>query len=124
MKLYRLMKAADDGLPAIGTKFGMLGVRPKDAGNSKKRFDVPVSSPDDIVQPGMGGLSVNSDPNALKAPDDEFHLWVIESEQLSPGLRVEEAGPPHHVIEVATDTTLAEMQRQLAETRENWKRVE
>lgn len=124
MKIYRLMKADKDGLPEVGSKFGMLGVRPKDPSNPKKRFDVPVSAPTDVIQPGMGGLSVNTDATKLKPPDDEFLLWEIDSDELGSGLRVEPDGPPHHVIEVAAPASLAEMQERIAETRDRWKRVE
>ncbi|VTU00636.1 unnamed protein product [Gemmataceae bacterium] len=124
MKIYRLMKVAPDGLPLVGTKFGMLGVRPRDPANPKKRFDVPAAAPADPVQPGSGGLSVNTDPAALKPPDDEFVLWEVTHDALGSGLRVTPDGPPHYVIEVAGPTTLDEMQRRIAETREHWKRVQ
>ena len=113
MKLDRLMKAAANGLPEVGTKFGMLGVRPRDRANPKRRFDVPATAPTDIVQPGGGGLSVNADANALKPPDDEFLLWEIDSPDLGPELRVQPDRPPHYVLEVATDMPLAEMQEVL-----------
>ncbi len=123
MRLYRLMKVADDGLPAVGTKFGMLGVRPRDPANPKKRFDVPAAAPTDTVRPGDGGLSVNTDATALKPPDDEFVLWEIDSTALGANLRTEPDRPPHHVVAVATDMSLAEMQQQIAATRGDWKRV-
>ena len=97
MKLYRLMIAADDGLPEVGTKFGMLGVRPKDPSNRRKRFDVPATAPTDTVRPG-DGLSVNLDPAAVKPPDDEFLLWAIEETDLGPGLKASPAGPPHYHV--------------------------
>ena len=123
MKLYRLMKAADDGLPEVGTKFGMLGVRPRDPAKPKKRYDVPAVAPTDSVRPG-DGMSVNSDPNELKAPDDEFLLWAIDDSNLGAGLSVSEAGPPHYHVGPAHQMTLAELQQKLADTREQWQRVQ
>jgi hypothetical protein len=117
-----MMKADDDGKPAVGTKFGMLGVRPRDPRNLKKRFDVPATAPTDIVPPG-DGMSVNADRFALKPPDDEFLLWVIEDADLGPDLAVSPAGPPHYHIGPLRDMTLAELQQRLAGTRERWQRV-
>jgi hypothetical protein len=122
VKLYRMMKAAADGLPEVGTKFGMLGVRPRDPKNPKKRFDVPATAPTDTVQPS-DGISVNSDPNALTPPDDEFLLWVIEDTDLGPDLKTSEAGPPHYHVGPSHDMTLAELQQALAGTRDYWQQV-
>jgi hypothetical protein len=122
VKLYRMMKAAADGLPEVGTKFGMLGVRPKDPTNPKKRFDVPATAPTDPVSPG-DGMSVNADPAALKPPDDEFLLWVIEAADLGSDLAVSPARPPHYHVGPSHDMTLAELQQRLAATRDRWQRV-
>jgi len=116
------MMADDDGLPLVGVKFGMLGVRPKDPVNPKKRFDVSASKPTDTVHPG-DGISVNTDPTAIKPPDDEFLLWVIEDGELGSELAVKEAGPPHYHVGPAHDMTLAELQRHLGDTRDRWQRV-
>ena len=124
MKLYRFMKAAADGLPEVGTKFGMLGVRPRDPAKPKKRFDVPAADPADPVRPGDGGLSVYADPAGLRPPDDEFLLWEMDADSLGPGLVLREDRPPHYVIEPAGDTTLAGYQLLLAGTRAHWRRVE
>jgi len=40
-------------------------------------------------------LSVNADPTALKSPDDEFQLWVIDESATGSDLKISEAGPPH-----------------------------
>ncbi|MBY0514090.1 MAG: hypothetical protein K2P78_09295 [Gemmataceae bacterium] len=82
MKLYRLMKVSPDGLPQVGEKFGMLGVRPRDPANPKKRFDVPAAAPTDLVQPG-DGLSVNADPTVLRPPAPEFVLWSINDAEIT-----------------------------------------
>src|SRR5436309_1787805 len=63
-----MMKAAADGLPEVGTKFGMLGVRPKDPANPKKRFDVSAAAPTDTVSPGEG-MSVDAEEALFGALD-------------------------------------------------------
>ena len=124
MKVYRVMKAAADGLPEVGTRFGQLGVRPKDPANAKRRFDVPAAAATDPVAPGDGGLSVNADPTAVRPPDDDFVLWAIDTTALGPDLRLTPAGPPHFHVEPTAATTLAEFQTRLADTRTRWERVE
>jgi hypothetical protein len=122
MKLYRLMKAASDGRPEVGTRFGMLGVRPRDPRNPRKRFDVRASVATDIVHPGEG-LSVNTNQNALRPPDDEFLIWEIEDSELGNDLEVCPASPPHYLIGPLYDMTLDELQQHLAGTRDHWQRV-
>jgi hypothetical protein len=68
-------------------------------------------------------MSVNTNPTALKPPDDEFLMWVIEDTDLGPELAVSPAGPPHYHIGPSRDMTLAELQQRLASTRDNWQRV-
>jgi hypothetical protein len=118
-----MMKAAADGLPEVGIRFGMLGVCPKDPTNPRKRFDVSATAPTDRVKPG-DGMSVNTDRTKLKPPDDEFLLWEIDDSVLGSGLAVFEAGPPHYHVGPAREMTLAELQKLVADTRGNWKRVE
>lgn len=125
MKLYRMMKAAADGLPEVGDVFATLGVRPKRPG---QRFDVPASDPGDIVRPGDGGMSVFAGPLAdlpayLKPPKAKFPLWEIDSADLGPGLVAVEAGAPHYHVEPDHALTLAELQSLLAATRPRWVRV-
>jgi hypothetical protein len=122
VKLYRIMKAAADGLPEVGTKFGMLGVRPRDPTNPKRRFDVRATASTDIVSPG-DGMSVNADPAALIPPDDEFLVWVIDEADIGPDLAVSPAKPQHYHVGPSHDMTLAELQQLLAGTRDRWQRV-
>ncbi len=124
MKLYRLMKKARDGLPVVGIKFGMLGVRPKNSLKPKNRFDVPAILPFDLVRLGDGGLSVNVDPDELKPPDEEFVLWVIDSEHLEFGLEAIPANPPHYIIGVTVEMTLVDFQQCLTATRNHWQLVQ
>jgi len=69
-------------------------------------------------------MSVNTDANELKPPDDEFLLWVIEDTAIGSELGVTEAGPPHHHIGPAHEMTLAELQQRIADTRDRWQRVQ
>src|SRR6059058_2366777 len=62
MRLYRSMKEAADGFPAVGSSSRLLGVRPGNAPTP----DVLAVAPSDLVLPGQGGMSV--------APDDPANL--------------------------------------------------
>lgn len=123
MKIYRLMKVAQDGMPVVGDRFGQLGVRPKDQLKPNKRFDVSATLPTDTVIPGGGGMSVNADPTLLQSNEKELVLWEIDDSELGPELRLQPAGPPHYHIETASLSALAQFQVALAATRPNWKRV-
>ena len=126
MKLYRLMKAAADGLPEVGDTFATLGVRPNRPGH---RFDVPAINPADAVRPGEGGMSVFAGPLAalpahLKPPKAKFPLWEIEAAELGAGLVAVDAGAPHYHVEPEHVLTLAELQSRLAATRARWVRIQ
>jgi hypothetical protein len=118
MRLYRSMKTAADGLPAVGPSARTLGIRPG--------VDCPAAD----TRPGDGGMSV--------APDDPMNLarirrpgvfggtgsdpvWYIESDDLGPDLIVRQDSPTHSLIEPAREVTASELQRLIAATRGRWK---
>jgi hypothetical protein len=126
MKFYRMMRAADDGLPQVGDTFARLGVRPNRPG---QKYDVPAAGPTDPVRPGDGGLSVFAGPPDdlpahLKPPAARFPLWEIDDADLGPGLAAVQAGPPHYHVEARHTMTLAEFQAALAATRGCWVRIQ
>jgi hypothetical protein len=122
VKLYRMMKAAADGLPDPGEAFARLGVRPH---QPPRRGDVRATDPADLVRPGDGGMSVAADsPNNLPArmrpPLAQYPVWEIDTADLGDGLMAQPAGPPHYHVEPAREMTLAELQALLAATRTRW----
>jgi hypothetical protein len=126
MKLYRMMKAAADGSPGTGDRFGMLGVRPTRPG---RRGDVSAVGPSDLVRTGGGGLSVfegplDNLPPQMKPPIAQHPVWEIDSADLVEGIISLPAGPPHYHVEPAREMTLAEYQALLAATRTWWSQVE
>jgi hypothetical protein len=122
VKLYRLMKAAPDGKPLVGSGARMLGVRPRDPAQPNKRHDVPAVSGTDAVHPGDGGLSCYSDPSAIKIKSSKLEVWSIEVAPLPPELTAQPAGDPHYHIEPKQDVTLDRFQQLLANTRDLWVR--
>lgn len=122
-----------DGMPLVGTRRNMLGVRPTDPTNTnpKRRFDVEAVLDSDPIQPGTEkGLSVSSDLAKIAghAQNDEA-VWEIDTVELgmcfltpifSPG---NDPNSSHYVLETSRDTTLAKFQEELASTRDLWTRV-
>ena len=123
MKFYRKFRVAANGKPIVGTLFGMLGVRPADPTNPKKRFDVTAVAGSDVVRPGGGGLSVYTDPAGIRIQAADLFLFAIDTANLSTGLRDVPAGDPHYLVEPAHDMTLDDFQGLLAQTRDFWIRV-
>jgi hypothetical protein len=126
MRLYRSMKEAQDGLPAVGPSGRLLGVRP---GNSATP-DVLAVNPSDPVLPGQGGMSV--------APDDPLNLqkhrrpaslggigrdpvWYIETDHLGSDLEFRLERPGHGLIEPKRAIALGLFQAALAGLRPQWK---
>jgi hypothetical protein len=126
MRLYRSMKEASDGFPALGPSSRLLGIRP----GSAPTPDVLAVSPSDPVLPGQGGMSV--------APDDPANLprhlrpaslggsgrdpvWYIETEDLGPDLAFRQDRASHGLIEPQHALTLQEFQDALAGSRLAWK---
>ena len=126
MKIYRWMKRGSDGRPLAGTRFGLLGVRPK---GGPGRSDVDAQASDEIVSASVAkGLSASTDPTMPQSPGDEFLLWEIDSDSLGPALTAEPSpttnNPGHYLVKPANDMTLAEYQKALASTSANWQQVE
>lgn len=124
MKLFRLMKVADDGKPLVGDGSMMLGVRPTDPNQPNKRADVLAVAGADVVKPGDGGLSCYSDTEAIKIQPRKCGLWSIEISDLPTDLLPQPAGPPHYHIEANRNLTLDQLQQLLADTRDLWQRVD
>ncbi|MCE9567599.1 MAG: hypothetical protein K8U57_36830 [Planctomycetes bacterium] len=122
MKLYRLMKADADGKPLVGDGSMMLGVRPTDPTQPKKRADVPAVIGTDVVHPGGGGLSCYTDPSAIKIQSDKLILWSIDTDELPSEFTEKPAGVPHYHIEPSRDITLDDLQELVADTRDLWQR--
>lgn len=118
-------------LPLVGPSARKLGVRGLDQAPNQ---DVAALHSTDIVQPGIGGMSV--------APNDPINLdyrrrpleigggkgkdpvWVIEEADLGPDLRYrqDEDNDTHGVIEPSRPMPLDEFQQALANTRAKWQR--
>src|SRR5437870_13410912 len=91
MRLYRSMKEAADGFPAVGPSSRLLGVRPGNAPTP----DVLAVAPSDPVLPGQGGMSVVPDdpanlPRHLRPASlggtGRDPVWYIETDDLGPNL--------------------------------------
>jgi len=124
VKTYRVMLLDANGRPVIGTRFGMLGVRPTDPNNSnpRRRFDVAANDPNDEVVGGEG-LSTSLDPNVLKVRNGEG-MFELETADLPAELRENPDHPPHCLIEPSVPTTLQDFQLALAGTLDLWQRVQ
>jgi hypothetical protein len=124
VKLYRVMKIDLDGKPLVGTKFGMLGVRPTDPSNKnpRRRPDVAAVSATDIVSPGEG-LSTSLDPNVFKLRPGEA-VFEIDTDDLGPDLRDNPDSPPHCLVQPIAPMTLESFQLAVADTRDLWEQVQ
>lgn len=123
MKLYRVFRIDTDGKPRVGHLSCMLGVRPADPTNPRRYFDVRAAVGTDPVVPGSGGLSVYSDPAAIRLRAANLFLFEMESDDLPGDLTTVPAGAPHYLIEPAAPMTLDDYQAALAATRDLWRRV-
>ena len=119
MKLYRKFFLAADGKPVVGTRFGMLGVRPYDPARPGRTTDVKAIRGADPVRPGEG-LSVYTDPAGIRVQAPDLVLCAIEAADLPPELAAADAGDPHWQIEPAAVMTLDGLQAALGRTRELW----
>lgn len=124
--LFRAMRADQNGLPEVGANARSLGVRPG--------TDTTAALGQDVVQPGVGGLSVSPDqPTNLpyfRRPQElggtgKDPVWSIDSNRLAPDLRyrVDPTTPTHGFIEPAHAMTLDAYQAALAATHAMWNRV-
>jgi hypothetical protein len=133
VKLYRTIKIDPaDGLPLVGIRRDMLGVRPFDPNNKdpKRVFDVDAVADSDLVRVGTKkGLSVFLTAEECRV-DPKAPIWEIDSDEVVaqnlvmvfdplPGV----PGSTHHVLEPSRDVTLGEYQEMLRATRDAWQRV-
>lgn len=117
MKLSRKFFLAADGKPVVGTRFGMLGVRPFDPTRPGRRNDVNATRGADPVRPGEG-RSVYTDPAGIRVQAPDLILCAVEAADLPPELADVDAGDPHRHIEPAFEMSLDEFQAALGRTRD------
>lgn len=120
------MKVGADGKPVVGTRRNMLGVRPTDpASTDPKRVpDVRAVNDQDIVSV-TEGLSTSPTTEQL-LPNPKEAIFVIETEELPPGLREYQDTSTHYLI-VPSDRNglpLAGFQLALADTIDLWEPIE
>jgi hypothetical protein len=125
--LYRAMTLdPTDGLPTVGPSARKLGIRGLEQAPNE---DVPVESPDDIILPGTGGMSVaptdplNLDrrrrPAALGGTGKD-PVWVIDEAALGSDIQFRQDTDRHGVVEPIRPMTRAEFEQALAATRRTW----
>ena len=121
------MKENASGQPEHGEHARFLGVRPE--------IDVAATSPETLVHPGQGGLSVSPDdpmhlPRHRRPP--ELHgvgrdpVWSIDADALGPDLRfrLDPSNAGHGFIEPVRPTPLGTYQYALSRTQSLWCKVE
>ncbi|MCE9567347.1 MAG: hypothetical protein K8U57_35550 [Planctomycetes bacterium] len=130
MKIYRSMTPDVDGMPVVGRSARALGIRtPIEAGSGDP--DVTAIASDEIIQPGMGGMSVAPDDPANLPPfrrpavlggRGKDPVLVIDTSDLGPDLQFRQDSAKHGLIEPARPMTLTEFELALASTRAKWVR--
>jgi hypothetical protein len=127
--LFRAMIIdTNDGLPLVGTKRSMLGVRPTLARrtNPSQVFDVAAMSESDPVRPGtLDGLSMAVSIDRLLGKSSE-PVWSIDAALLADHplvLEFDPRDPGHVVIGPSHLMTLGDFQAALSLTRPLWQRV-
>jgi hypothetical protein len=111
----------------IGESARSLGVRPG--------VDVPARAPDEIVLPGVGGMSVSPEDPANLPPfrrPPEFGgvgrdpVWALMADELGPDLRYrpDPANPAHGFVEPARPMPLKAYQDALTQTQARWRQAE
>ena len=126
-RLYRSMRAGNDGLPITGPSARTLGVRPE--------VDIPVDA-HGSVQPGSGGMSVSPD-SPMNLPSHrrpanmggtgKDPVWCIRACDLGPDLtyRPDPKHPSGHgFVEPARPMSFVDYQRALEGTRGSWRCIE
>ncbi len=126
-RLFRGIKESGRGGPESGESARTLGVRPG--------IDVPARTPDGLVEPGQGGLSVSPGtplnlPSHRRPPGfggvGRDPIWVLPAEDLGPDLsyRPDPVDSGHGFVEPARPMTLGDYQLALSRTRDLWRKVE
>ncbi|HVA47412.1 MAG TPA: hypothetical protein VNH11_13665 [Pirellulales bacterium] len=124
--LFRAMRKNKSGLPDVGPHARALGVRPG--------TDVLATLPGDLVQPGLGGLSVSPGQAAnlpyFRRPQQlggtgKDPVWVIDSSLLGSNLvyRPDPSTTTHGLIEPSKPMTLDDFQNAIAATQTLWRQV-
>jgi len=125
-KLYRAMKQAADGLPAVGRSGRMLGVR-----IGGETADIPVDA-EGAVRPGTGGMSVTVQdhrklprwrlPRSLGG-EGRDPVFELESPALPTELSLRVEAGAHGLVEPAAPCAVGDYEASLASTRSAWKRM-
>jgi hypothetical protein len=119
------MKESVSGQPSVGPSSRTLGIRPG--------IDVPAVSPDEIVVPGQGGLSVSPDdphnlPPTRRPPafggTGKDPVWGLDESDLGPDLRYrpDPDNDRHGFIEPVRAMPLREYEEAIARTQGLWKK--
>lgn len=118
--IFRPMRPADDGKPALGRSLSTLGVRPD--------HDLPVDA-DGCVAPVTGGMSVTPDrvedvpptllPRALGG-EGRHPLFKVAVDQLPPTLAVRVDKPKHANVEPAARCVFEAYELEVQKTRTFW----
>jgi hypothetical protein len=125
-RLFRAMRRGDGGAPQCGSAGNHLGIRPG--------FDIPTS-PDELVHPGMGGMSVTPDDPARLPPhvrpswlggQGKLPVFALDFAGIGAplGLRLDPKHPERHAfVEPTMMMTVDEYQAALCSTRASWREV-
>jgi hypothetical protein len=123
------MKSGSDGLPQLGRSARMLGIRTANEMTKGEEPDVTVKEPDEIIQPGTGGMSISPDsatnlppfrrPASLGGRGKDI-VWVIDVTDLGQDLQFRQDSATHGLIEPAREMTLLEFEQAIETTRSKW----
>ena len=125
-RLFRAMRKGDGGLPPCGSAPNQLGVRPG--------IDIP-NTPDEVVHPGTGGMSVTPDDPARLPPHvrpqslggrGKLPVFELSAAAIGPplGVRLDPKHPERHAfLEPLNELTIHEYQDALCSTRPSWREV-
>jgi hypothetical protein len=125
VRLFRAMREDASSFPQIGRNVRTLGIRPGK--------DVPAMLPNDLVNPGEGGLSVSPDdplnlPYFRRPPEfqgtGQDPVWVFESNQLGADLyyRADPSHAGHGFIEPTRTMTLDEFEQAIIGIQKLWQK--
>lgn len=121
MSLFRGMKR-DGEMPLVGGGARGLDIR--------RGCDIAALNDDDLVGPGLGGLSTAPDEPRLlqrhRRPESlggtgRDPVWSIQREHLSPhGLASRRDSPQHELVEAAEEVELRDLIKRIHGTAANW----
>jgi hypothetical protein len=125
-RLFRAMRKGAGAVPQCGSAANQLGVRPG--------VDIP-NSPDELVHPGTGGMSVAPDDPARLPPHvrpqrlgghGKLPVFELDCAVIPPllGVRLDPKHPERHAfVEPVSTMTVNEYQAALCATRAYWSEV-